>query len=165
MARGKKPTVTAEDKRVLEAVLAFWRAHGRSPKLTDLVTPLGYKTPGAVESHLKALINARELVRDPTTGILGTPGQVRATPSLAQLVRRHGFSDNWLPAPAPNLTAWRAQRDGYGVLKGDILFFDPAGTAEPGDVVLALYRSPVPGLTVAGEIVRHPRPISTRRLT
>ncbi len=61
------PSLTPSQQRVYDALLAHFRHHGRPPTIRELCRQVGYASPNAPLSHLRALQAQGLIVRDPLT--------------------------------------------------------------------------------------------------
>jgi hypothetical protein len=134
MPRGEMPKVTPKDLAVLNYVSTFWGGHGRGPTLREIADAMGWSAHGTAQRHVNALLKANRLQRDPVSWDLMTPGQSNVGPSLAPIFG--AGPDQWVPAPAPRLTAWRADVTAHGVEKDDLVFLATKRRAQPGDLVV-----------------------------
>ena len=156
MPRGKKTRVTAKDKEVLSYVRWFWTAWGRGPTLREIADGFKWRAHGTAQAHINALLSVGELDRDRETWELMTPGQSLVRPSLARVVGAN--QDEWVPAPAPGLVAWRAVQGGPISDAGDVLFVDMFAKTQRGATALLFVGGKYEIGVVKGRITRHQRP-------
>jgi hypothetical protein len=131
--------LTFRERRVLKYVARFWEVQGRGPTLREIGKGLNYASNSGVPSrHVSALLEAKLLQRDRISGVLMPGGQKAVKAWVARMMGAPDVVDEWVPAPGPNLAAWRATRTAHGVVKGDLLFVDTKAEARQGELVVLM---------------------------
>lgn len=85
---------TANQRRVLGAVVRRWGGSGRWPSVRELMADLGIASPNGVNCHLKALVRKGELVELPG----GEKCTARGYAVPALLAAARAAADGWLAA-------------------------------------------------------------------
>jgi hypothetical protein len=124
---------TPADLAILDLVIKYTDAHGRTPSIRALQAQLKQKGHGPAQRHVNALVAAGKLKKDASGGIV-IPKRRSSGPFLAEVCGQK--ESEWIAAPAAALVAWRADRPSGAFHSGDIVFADPNYPAQPNDVAL-----------------------------